>query len=811
VGRSAGIAGAVSDILNGETWRVETADNLLYLPGLPDDSVDAVVTDPPYGLEFMGKDWDGANGFRRALNQVDVGRENVFGRTSAKGPEYRAGRLFQAWCERWGREVFRVLKPGGHLVAFGGARTHHRLWCGLEDAGFELRDTIAAYGLQWLYGSGFPKSLDIGKALDKAVGAEREVTGAKTYADGTSARRTQRLGGHATFADPVSRESNLTVTAPATDEAKRWSGWGTALKPAVEPILCATKPLSMVSFDYALFNQLHHKLGALIWLSSADAKHVDTSSQSSPVGPQEGLCASALASAVMDTWCGSSGTTDTFRSPEAASTSLSIVSSWSAILAASLGAGNRFTTSTASGLTTGLRILNSLMSPITSAITTPPCECLLSGEPSHVRTAGATSSDDFAMWKLTLSRSVPEGAISQVALAVAPVLASIADQLSRPYPAMAGDSALRPAPTDRQAAPEESGIGYASTAASPSPPNGQPPDSARSGAPDTDNRSPAVEPILLARKPLSERNVVSNVLRHGTGGINVDACRVEGTWTTWRRSDGTINPTRGAVNTYGEFTDGRNPENPAGRWPPNAVFVHSPSCHQIGVKTVSHGSPSVAVGEGQPFNAERGWNSHSMTRGGQHAPERYGTETVADWTCADDCPVAELDRQSGDVGSFLPVGKEYPTSKNGAVYGTLTPGKTFNPGGTGGASRFFPTFRYQAKADTAERNIGLPPGERNTHPTCKPVELMQWLCRLVTPPGGIILDPFAGSGTTGMAALREDFRFLGVEQDVEHAATARLRIEGDAPLLNAPAEATPPLRPEPVPEPVGPEQGTLAL
>lgn len=132
--------------------RVVRADSLVRLRRIPAGVFDAVASDPPYGLEFMGKKWDGADGFRRSLNRNDSGRENVFGWTSRKGPEYRAGNLFQEWCHAWGTELVRVLKPGGYAVVFGGTRTYHRLTCALEDAGFEIRDC-----LMWLYGSGFPK------------------------------------------------------------------------------------------------------------------------------------------------------------------------------------------------------------------------------------------------------------------------------------------------------------------------------------------------------------------------------------------------------------------------------------------------------------------------------------------------------------------------------------------------------------------------------------------------------------------------------------------------------------------------------
>jgi hypothetical protein len=127
-------------------------DCLDVIRDLADASVDAVVTDPPYGLEFMGKEWDGANGFRRSLNPADAGRESVFGRTSRTSPEYRTGSVFQQWSQEWATECLRVLKPGGYLLAFGGTRTWHRLACAIEDAGFQLRDSIA-----WLHGQGFPK------------------------------------------------------------------------------------------------------------------------------------------------------------------------------------------------------------------------------------------------------------------------------------------------------------------------------------------------------------------------------------------------------------------------------------------------------------------------------------------------------------------------------------------------------------------------------------------------------------------------------------------------------------------------------
>jgi len=495
------------------TWHVETADNLLFLPTLPENLVDAVVTDPPYGLS---KEPD----IVKVLTCWLAGEPYRHSGGGFMGKEWDA---FVPGPETW-REVFRVLKPGGHLLCFAGTRTHDLMGISLRLAGFEIRDEIVA----WLYGSGFPKSLDVSKALDKAAGAERDkVSGGRGPAS-TAARCQLSVA----MLDPAHQ---IDGAEPVTDDAKCWDGWGTALKPAVEP-------------------------------------------------------------------------------------------------------------------------------------------------------------------------------------------------------------------------------------------------------------------IILARKPLSERNIAANVLRWGVGGINVDGCRV-GTDAGYSYPNGPGGNTwRNAFSAGGRSrTSAIATTSTEGRWPPNVVMVHSPSCRQIGERKVrgdKRQGGGTRPGHFYDIGSETGTGGPVSRCHG----DADGRETVGEWDCADDCPVAELDRQTADLqgtGNRQISGRgdgyrasSYEVSFQRAVYAS-------DCDGGGGASRFFPTFKYQAKADTAERNIGLPPGERNMHPTCKPVELMQWLCRLVTPPGGLVLDPFTGSGTTGMAALREGFRFLGVEKDPEHAAVARLRIEGDAPLLNAPREPSP--------------------
>ncbi|MFT4021997.1 MAG: DNA methyltransferase, partial [Acinetobacter sp.] len=192
-----------------ENVQLGLGDCLEMMKQLPDSSVDSIVTDPPYGLNFMGKKWD-----------YDV-------------PSV------QIW-----QECLRVLKPGGHLLAFAGTRTQHRMACNIEDAGFEIRDMIA-----WVYGSGFPKSHDVSKAIDKVMGAEREVIGENKFAHRNGKKNLNCYG-------VASRPDE---TAPHTEQAKQWQGFGTALKPALEPITLARKPFKGTVAQ----NVLEHGTGAI--------------------------------------------------------------------------------------------------------------------------------------------------------------------------------------------------------------------------------------------------------------------------------------------------------------------------------------------------------------------------------------------------------------------------------------------------------------------------------------------------------------------------------------------------------------------
>jgi len=193
------------------TIDLRNGDCIEQMRQLEPNSVDSIVTDPPYELGFMGKSWD-STGIAYSVKMWD--------------------------------EALRVLKPGGHLLAFSGSRTYHRMAVAIEDAGFEIRDQI-----MWVYGSGFPKSHNISKGIDKAAGAEREVVG-----ETRKGAQSESTGRYGAWGD------GITPTAPATEAAKQWDGWGTALKPAHEPIVVARKPLTEKT---VAANVLEYATGAL--------------------------------------------------------------------------------------------------------------------------------------------------------------------------------------------------------------------------------------------------------------------------------------------------------------------------------------------------------------------------------------------------------------------------------------------------------------------------------------------------------------------------------------------------------------------
>ena len=454
--------------------KLHNGDCLNVLKMMAEDEVfvDSIVTDPPYELGFMGRSWDST------------------------------GIAFQK--ETW-ELCFKVLKPGGHLLAFSGSRTYHRMAVAIEDAGFEIRDQV-----MWLYGSGFPKSMNIGKSLDKKLGNEREVVGT------LKSKQDIRSGNYVGTATDTNEYSRIDI--PITEGNSEWEGWGTALKPAHEP-------------------------------------------------------------------------------------------------------------------------------------------------------------------------------------------------------------------------------------------------------------------LVLARKPLSEKSVVDNVLKHRTGGINIDECRVEGNDAKYPDS----NP---------DFRDqGRQSKENMGI--DKLSFGQTENVKRKKVVRKSRDENGVWTDDNSGMKSEGSEYADADPRG------RFPSNVMHDGSDA----VKDIfpHTKSGKMKQHI-EGGQYN------VYGKMYPRDVETIGDEGSAARFF----YCAKTSRAERNQGLDnlptkkassmPGRRNPddmkdskidndvtdrfvtekkniHPTVKPIKLMKYLCRLITPKGGTILDPFMGSGSTGMAAKEEKFDFVGIEKEEQYFNIATARIE----------------------------------
>ena len=591
-------------------------DCLEQMKKLPDRSIDAIVTDPPYELAFMGKKWD------------------------ASGIAYNV--------DMWG-ECLRVLKPGGHLLAFGGARTYHRMACAIEDAGFEIRDS-----LHWVYGSGFPKSLDIGKAIDRSI-----------------------------FTTKTHNPDFQIVRAWVRGKVK-------------------AAGLTYKQIDTALGNANSHK-----------ASHYLDNSQPQLPTPED----------------------------------------W--------------------------EIIKQLLKLDESIDIDRPPKLLVE----------------------TFEREIIGYRKCHAGLAFTsegPTELPITKPLSKEAEQWAGwGSALKP----------------------------------------------AHEPVVLARKPLDGCTIAENVLRWGCGGLNVDGCRIEVSdrkqyeFNHAGRSRGDTSRTK---NLYSGFNYEK--ENPSliGRFPANLIWSHSPLCKRIGTKKVKGGNdPRRKDGSksGHNFHGFQDKNAHDhrpCTHSG-YADEN-GMEEVESWDCDPSCPSWQFAKagESKSQRSMRGLAGRHDPGQ-GPEHNRIKPYSNSVRGhdDEGSPARFFqacpfteediPAFTYHAKASRAERERGLDGmptvpaknhttgnnGEgdhrtigrattlekhplamaHNNHPTVKPLSLMRYLCKLITPPGGLILDPFGGSGTTGIAAIKEGFHYILIEQQEEYCEIARKRVAAVPTRLDRWAEA----------------------
>ena len=344
---------------------------------------------------------------------------------------------------------------------------------------------------------------------------------------------------------------------------------------------------------------------------------------------------------------------------------------------------------------------------------------------------------------------------------------------------------------------------------------------------------PANEPIVLARKPLEKGLCIAeNILKWGVGGINIDATRIgfkddadykESTQKNQHADFGTKPLTNNTV--YGDYSMVQ-PTNyaPEGRFPANIILTHHDDCECKGTKKVKPSNGSGKASEkGGGFSKGMFGDGTSDNIGGGFT-DADGNETVENWDCHEDCPIRILDEQSLSMGMHSAGNKRQKnviSQYDSSSYHAPIERQMNRFGDKGGASRFF----YVAKASKAERNKGLEDFEekplafsnqakaelkrgnlefngngitgegivghgnkvnmlKNFHPTVKPIKLMQYLVKMITPPNGIVLDPFCGSGTTGVACKLDGFQFVGLEQDPEYAKIAEARITNYEPEVS---------------------------
>jgi len=339
---------------------------------------------------------------------------------------------------------------------------------------------------------------------------------------------------------------------------------------------------------------------------------------------------------------------------------------------------------------------------------------------------------------------------------------------------------------------------------------------------------PASEPIVLARKPLEKGlSIAENIIKWGVGGINIHGCRINTNGESWQRDnnveyriENNIPSTKSMLcNGNGAFVN----SNPQGRFPANVIFSHHEDCVCNGTKKVKgSNSKPQDIGKGREGDFTNGIYGAKQSKVVTSHTDNDGNEEVEDWDCVEDCPIRILDEQSG-------VSKSSNAKRTRNTIGSFGMPNDNTPeySDKGGASRFF----YTAKSSKGERNKGLDGfevkekpdnyimpkltcsecgskrvdssnslvcgcngkthyeeqnslesknnlagGNKNFHPTVKPIKLMQYLVRLITPPNGIVLDPFNGSGTTGIAAKLEGFNYVGLELDPEYCKISEARI-----------------------------------
>lgn len=776
-------------------------DCLAVLPELAENSVDACVCDPPYGLEFMGKEWDRLD--VRQPNDPTFHRSGVgpFDRAKVRhssAPSYggSVGGAIQAWHEQWARAVLRVLKPGAHLLAFGGTRTHHRLMCALEDAGFEIRDT-----LMWLYGC---LSDDTEILVDGQWEHYSKATPGRlslcydSMRDEFSWRPIQRLHVypyddtayhlHSNRTDQiVSRTHRCVVERGGTflfEQAEILARQREAHVPVLEDVRDVLDALPVPheragnSEQDLWFGMLKPRPESPTVAAAARAAEGDDADRmcclpairlQSEVDIEEGGTADVLASlqrSITQSGAKTARPQGTGRVDESLCAVVSFknvrvkeprVEGWNHLLPQTRalqadqvrslpvqvfndGATRRVRDGAPVDRGEGAEQESpasrgrSPRRPRSSEQRGKQFDAVrLEPRPQAVRASWFTTTD--------LARIEPVHYRGIVWCVSVPTGAFVVRRNGQVF--VTGNSGFPKSldvskAIDRAAGAEREVGGSSSTSCPdfPAPCKGHAETGRYSATvhalptlPVTDLAKkwqgwgtalkPAWEPIILARKPLSEPNVAANVLRWGTGALNIDGARIEGT---------------------------------------NPSIARRETARRTGT-TPTHDRPArEATAAGRMENRQ-----NPETYMAEHPGEQLGR-----WPSnllLNDESAAMLDAQSGESQS--PSSR--PRCPDGPAKATWALGREggvqVGHGDSGGASRFF----FTAKADRVDR-------DGSKHPTIKPTDLMGYLVRLVTPPGGLVLDPFMGSGPTIWAAREYGFRAIGIDRELEYVDDAVRRL-----------------------------------
>lgn len=676
-----------NEVLNGTSkWSLTEGDCLNVLKGLPESSLDSIVSDPPYGLS-QHTSADVLEALRAWLD----GKPYVPSKSGFMGKKWDA---FVPGPEVW-KEAFRVLKPGGHLLVFAGTRTLDLMGLAVRIAGFEFRDSIGCDGiLRWQYGCLTPDTEIL--TPDGWILPNQSLCTDRTPVLSYDAQRN-------TFQwDPIQRYVEYTGVV---DTLYHIQGELTDQKVTRDhrcPVVGENGRITFVSAEELAFRKEEVRVPVLKDMS------LETFLGSCPVGDL------LIAHRVQITPIPYEGAVWCIQVPTGAFVARRN--------------GKMFLTGN-SGFPKSHDISKAIdkeAGAVREVIGKHP-------SPAHMKSGNVTS-------------MYTEGGSEE------PDLTAPATDQAKKW----------------------SGWGTA--------------------------LKPSWEPVLVFRKPLTG-TVAENTQEWGVGGIHVDACRVPTSTPV------TINRFEDGMKPFGEGAghEYSTSESMEGRWPSNTVLCHHPNCRPSGSVKVPGTKPGrkrrvmtskgyKGGGLGQRRAADMPINENIVAGG--FAGED-GKEVVATWECDLSCPVGKLNEQSGETGSHGGSGEW----GNSGFIG-LGAHEPFHYGDKGGAARFFSTFGwdpqwdafyYCAKASRGEREEGLdesslPAQEartglaggvpvddqgrdrdrflkiaRSTHPTVKPVSLMRWLIRLVTPKGGVVMDPFTGSGTTGVAAIQEGVRFVGAE------------------------------------------------